>query len=252
MPKHLQNDESFQDAVLKSSYGRRGFTGRRQAGPSRMGTAGFKRGSVVTPQTGHRRPSTHSMIPPTTGARPLTAVRGAGFTSTLRPQVPFDPLNQCKLVSSFQEKDESSPEEKIKLLEKKVNSLLEESILASHRQEYKLALEKGKEAAVKDKSLIKQKERLSIERSSSEGISMTSDLTFAVHFNLAIQFSRNELFNEALNSYTTIVKNRSFTNSGIIRVNIGNIYFIQGNFAKAIKFYRMALDQVANTQKDLR
>lgn len=33
---------------------------------------------------------------------------------------------------------------------------------------------------------------------------------------------------------------------------MGNIYFKQKNFQKAIKFYRMALDQVPNTHKEMR
>ena len=35
-----------------------------------------------------------------------------------------------------------------------------------------------------------------------------------------------------------------FNNAGRLKVNMGNIYFKLGQFAKAIKFYRMALDQV--------
>ena len=41
-----------------------------------------------------------------------------------------------------------------------------------------------------------------------------------------------------------ITKNRMFNNAGRLRVNMGNIYFKLGQYAKAIKFYRMALDQV--------
>lgn len=33
---------------------------------------------------------------------------------------------------------------------------------------------------------------------------------------------------------------------------MGNIYFKQGQYAKAIKMYRMALDQVSSSQKNLR
>lgn len=43
-----------------------------------------------------------------------------------------------------------------------------------------------------------------------------------------------------------------FNNAGRLRVNMGNIYFKMGQYAKAIKFYRMALDQVANTHKSMR
>lgn len=40
--------------------------------------------------------------------------------------------------------------------------------------------------------------------------------------------------------------------AGRLKVNMGNIYFKQKNFSKAIKFYRMALDQVPNTHKNMR
>lgn len=33
---------------------------------------------------------------------------------------------------------------------------------------------------------------------------------------------------------------------------MGNIYFKQRNFSKAIKYYRMALDQIPNTHKNMR
>ena len=40
--------------------------------------------------------------------------------------------------------------------------------------------------------------------------------------------------------------------AGRLKVNMGNIYFKQRNYAKAVKFYRMALDQVPNTHKEMR
>ncbi len=33
---------------------------------------------------------------------------------------------------------------------------------------------------------------------------------------------------------------------------MGNIFYKQRNFAKAVKYYRMALDQVPNTHKEMR
>lgn len=44
----------------------------------------------------------------------------------------------------------------------------------------------------------------------------------------------------------------SFIASGRLKVNMGNIYFKQKNYPKAIKFYRMALDQVPNTHRSMR
>lgn len=215
-----------------------------------MGTAGFRRGSIITPGSGRRTSNAGALMPPTT-ARPMTAVRGAGYSS-INNRSPnnaaFDPLNQAKSMSTFQGKDETSPEAKIKLLEKKVNMLLEESVLNSYREEFELALEKAKEAAAKERILARQKEQIT----ATEGISANIDLAFTVMFNLAIQYTKNEMFTEAINTYTTMIKNRSFQNTGRLRLNIGNIYFQQANYPRAIKFFRMALDQVPNMQKDMR
>lgn len=39
---------------------------------------------------------------------------------------------------------------------------------------------------------------------------------------------------------------------GMLKVNMGNIYLKQRNYSKAIKFYRMALDQIASVHKEMR
>lgn len=39
---------------------------------------------------------------------------------------------------------------------------------------------------------------------------------------------------------------------GRLRVNMGNIYCEQKKYPQAVKQYRMALDQVPNTHKDMR
>ena len=60
------------------------------------------------------------------------------------------------------------------------------------------------------------------------------------------------MYTEALNTYQLITKDRMFNNSGRLRVNMGNIYYKMGQFNKAIKFYRMAYDQVPNTHNSMR
>lgn len=249
----LQYDEGFQQAV-RTSYGKRppvtgktpgtsrGTTGMRVPGTSK---AGPFRGITAVPSTSGR---------PVTGsqeglARPMTAVRGAGYTSVgNRGQSGvFDPLNQRSTsVSPLQFKDENSPEERVKQLEKKVTELMEESCLAADRKELKLALDKAKEAASKERALTRLRDQLTTE------VPPNMDLTYCVLFNLAIQYAANEMNTEALNTYQLIVKNRQFSNAGRLKVNIGNIYFQMGSYPKAIKFYRMALDQVPTTHKDLR
>uniref|UniRef100_A0A3B4A7X3 Uncharacterized protein n=1 Tax=Periophthalmus magnuspinnatus TaxID=409849 RepID=A0A3B4A7X3_9GOBI len=64
-------------------------------------------------------------------ARPMTAIRAAGFTSTLTKGSTFDPLGQSRgPAPPLEAKNEDLPEEKIKVLEKRVNELIEESCMA--------------------------------------------------------------------------------------------------------------------------
>lgn len=60
------------------------------------------------------------------------------------------------------------------------------------------------------------------------------------------------MYSEALNTYQVITKNKMFNNASRLKVNMGNIYFKLGEYNKAIKMYRMAMDQVPNTHKNLR
>ena len=73
-----------------------------------------------------------------------------------------------------------------------------------------------------------------------------------VLFNLASQYHVNRLYNEALNTYLLIVKNKMFGSGGRLRLNMGNIYFEQKKYSLAIKNYRMALDQIPDTHKTIR
>jgi intraflagellar transport protein 88 len=57
---------------------------------------------------------------------------------------------------------------------------------------------------------------------------------------------------QALHTYQLIVKNKQYQNAGRLRVNMGNIYYEQKKYPNAIKMYRMALDQVPNTSKEVR
>lgn len=243
----LQEDEGFQKAV-RTSHGRRPIATAKLPGTARIGTSrggtGYHGHTSMLSSASHSRTNSQDSL-----ARPMTAVRGVGYISAgNRAQSGiFDPLNQAKhSVSPLQIKDENSPEELLKQLEKKVQELMEESCTAASHNEIKLALEKAKEASAKERALSRQREQLVSETSAN------MDLTYCVLFNLAIQYAANEMYSEALNTYQLIVKNRSFSNAGRLKVNIGNIYYNQSNYPKAIKFYRMALDQLPNTHKDMR
>ncbi|TNN60904.1 Intraflagellar transport protein 88 [Liparis tanakae] len=215
-------------------------------------------GSAIGPRPlatsfGARIPLASSMGRPTTGAvqdgaaRPMTAVRAAGYTSSLTRGSTFDPLGQSRgPAAPLEAKNEDTPEEKIKILEKKVNDLIKESCMAQSSGASQLALEKAKEAGRKERTLVRQREQ------SGNADHVNLDLTYSVLLNLANQYANNDMFPEALNSYQVIVKNKMFSNAGRLKVNMANIYVKQKSYPKAIKFYRMALDQISNAHKEVR
>ncbi|XP_073877743.1 intraflagellar transport protein 88 homolog isoform X11 [Macaca fascicularis] len=223
--EELENDAAFQQAV-RTSHGRRP--------PSKTSLAS----SIGRPMTGAIQDGV---------TRPMTAVRAAGFTKAALRGSAFDPLGQSRgPAPPLEAKKKDSPEEKIKQLEKEVNELVEESCIASSCGDLKLALEKAKDAGRKERVLVRQREQVT----TPENINL--DLTYSVLFNLASQYSVNEMYAEALNTYQVIVKNKMFSNAGILKMNMGNIYLKQRNYSKAIKFYRMALDQVPSVNKQMR
>ncbi|KAI9209698.1 uncharacterized protein BJ171DRAFT_484804 [Polychytrium aggregatum] len=182
----------------------------------------------------------------------MTSVRAAGYSSRGRAGMTagptFDPFNQAGRsgAAGLDKPQETLPEEQIKVLEKKVAALIEESTIAASKGDLQAALEKAKDAGKKERHLSKQREQANLTDQ------MNLDLTYCVLFNLANQYHANKMYQEALNSYGVIVKNKLFNQSGRLRVNMGNIYFEQKKYSQAVKMYRMALDQIPNTNKDIR
>ncbi|XP_049905154.1 intraflagellar transport protein 88 homolog isoform X2 [Epinephelus moara] len=243
--EELENDMGFQQAV-RTSHGR-----RPPMTAKFPGTAVGAR--PLASSFGARIPMASSMGRPMTGAvqdgaaRPMTAVRAAGYTSSMTRGSTFDPLGQSRgPAPPLEAKNEDTPEEKIKILEKKVNDLIEESCMAQSMGALQLALEKAKEAGRKERALVRQREQ------SGNADHINLDLTYSVLLNLANQYANNEMYPEALNSYQVIVKNKMFSNAGRLKVNMANIYVKQKSYPKAIKFYRMALDQISNAHKEMR
>ncbi|XP_075967580.1 intraflagellar transport protein 88 homolog isoform X3 [Anarhichas minor] len=242
--EELENDVGFQQAV-RTSHGR-----RPPMTAKFPGTAIGAR--PLATSFGARIPLASSMGRPMTGAvqdgaaRPMTSVRAAGYTSLTRGST-FDPLGQSRgPAPPLEAKNEDTPEEKIKILEKKVNDLIEQSCMAQSVGALQLALDKAKEAGRKERTLVRQREQ------SGNADHINLDLTYSVLLNLANQYANNEMSPEALNSYQVIVKNKMFSNAGRLKVNMANIYVKQKCYPKAIKFYRMALDQISNAHKEMR
>ncbi|KDO26432.1 hypothetical protein SPRG_08235 [Saprolegnia parasitica CBS 223.65] len=184
-------------------------------------------------------------------ARPMTSVSGAGYSSnpkTAAGQRMFDPLGEARKSPAppLAEKAENSPKETARELEKAVNTYIEQSAEASVKHDYEEALRLAKEAG--------KKERMFTKHCETHGLTdMTNiDLTYAVFFNLANAYHLNGMWKEAIQSYTPIVKNKQYPQGGRLRVNMGNIYFEQQQYPTAIRMYRMALDQIPSTSKEIR
>nr|XP_009921233.1 PREDICTED: intraflagellar transport protein 88 homolog isoform X1 [Haliaeetus albicilla] len=240
----LENDIAFQQAA-RTSHGRRPSVTAKIPGTSASRPLATGIGSKATLTSSMGRPMTGAIQDGV--ARPMTAVHAAGYTKAAMRGSSFDPLGQARgPAPPLEMKNSDSSEEKIRQLEKKVNELVEESCIANSCGDLKLALEKAKEAGRKERVLVRQREQIA----TAENINL--DLTYSVLFNLAGQYAANEMYAEALNTYQVIVKNKMFSNGGRLKVNMGNIYLKQRNYSKAIKFYRMALDQIPSAHKEMR
>eukprot|EP00736_Rhodelphis_marinus_P014454 Rmarinus@m.16425 len=183
--------------------------------------------------------------------RPMTSVAGKGYTShgskPTRGQN-FDPLQQGPgkgPAPPLVKKTDLGPEEQAKEMEKQVNRLIEESAQANLEGSHRLALDKARSAYKLERKATKLREGAGLLEQ------VDSDLAHAVLFNMAAMFHAAGHHTEALNTYTAIVRNKQWQ-SGRLRVNMGNIYYEQKKYPIAIKMYRMALDQVQNTCKELR
>ncbi|KAF4087257.1 hypothetical protein AMELA_G00093470 [Ameiurus melas] len=243
--EELDNDVGFQQAV-RTSHGRRPPMTAKFPGTAVGGRPiGTSFGLRTTMGSSMGRPMTGAVQD--VAARPMTAVRAAGYSSSLARGSTFDPLGQSRgPAPPLEAKNEDTPEEKIKILEKKVNDLIEESCMAHANGNLQLALEKAKEAGRKERVLLRQREQTG----TADHINL--DLTYSALFNLANQYANNDMNTEALNTYQVIVKNKMFNNAGRLKVNMANIYFKQKNYPMAIKFYRMALDQISNVHTEMR
>ncbi|CAG9791902.1 unnamed protein product [Diatraea saccharalis] len=227
--RNLRDDHAFQETLRTAGIGKKA--------PSRMGTGMFRLGTV-----GGRAVSSRGGA----GARPVTAVRAAGYTRAARDTPTKD------------DKKDESIEEKVKQMEARIMTLVEESCMLSARpdpdddtavkRDYDLgqALAKAQEASALERQLIRMQEHANL------GDSHNLDLTFAVLCNLAGQYALNEMYTEALNTYQLLTRNKLFPHANRLKVNMGNIYFKMGEHPKALKLYRMALDQTPTAEKDLR
>jgi intraflagellar transport protein 88 len=207
--------------------------------------------NVKPPPTGYGGPSRAGMPPGTAMKagqdknRPVTSNRGANYGTAMAAGDPMGQTMRSKQVLETK-KTEVGPDEQAKKIEKEIHALIEASAQLSVKANHAEALEKAKEAAAKEKQLKKARE------SSGTIDQLNPDLAFCVQFTLANQYQNNGMANEALQAYTSIVKDKKYAAGGRLRVNMGNIYFEQKKYSVAIKMYRMALDIIPKSSKEMR
>lgn len=109
-------------------------------------------------------------------------------------------------------------------MEEEVHRLLEESAQAKVKKNINDALTKAKDAAAKERKIRNLRETTG----SLDQVNI--DLTFYVFYNLANMYHVNGLHQEALNSYTIILKNKQYPQASRLRVNMGNIFFEQKKY----------------------
>eukprot|EP00968_Pinguiococcus_pyrenoidosus_P027272 scaffold7363_cov263-Pinguiococcus_pyrenoidosus.AAC.5 len=179
-------------------------------------------------------------------ARPMTSVTSTGYRSTNDGQ--FNPLNMVDSSSAALAKlevregsafdgarlettsDESAVREQVtkddeaRAMEKEVNSLIEAAAENGIKGKYGAALEKAKEAHKKERALCRHREQHGL----ADQINL--DLTFAVAFNLANCYHQNGLYDQALQTYSIIVRNHQYPQAGRLKVNMGNIHYEQREY----------------------
>ena len=175
-----------------------------------------------------------------------TAMRSnasAGFKS----KQPADARAALAAASKpIEEKKEKTEEENFKEMEEEVHRLLEGSARCKVDKNLNEALTKAKEAASKEKKIRQLREN-------AQTLDQVNiDLTFYVFYNLANMYHASNLYQDALNTYTIILKNKQYPQASRLRVNMGNIYFELKKYDQAIKMYNMALDSTTQQNKDMK
>ena len=130
-------------------------------------------------------------------------------------------------------------------MERKVQHLIDESARLSLTKNFVKSLETAKEAKNCERELFRFIEIQGLHEQT------VNDLPFASSLNLAISFQESEMFDDAIDIYTTMIKEKEHPNAERLRVNIGNILYQQGKYRDAIKMYRMVLDQIPSTEREI-
>lgn len=174
--------------------------------------------------------------------RPMTSNKGAGYSKMLGKD-PKELEARNKIL--FAKKEPSTKEQIIKELEKQIQKLYDESILLKY---------KGDLQTAKDKCLLAYEKMAEFKAKNVDYFN--TELEFGIKLNLGLIYESLKLWEDAKQMYTEIVTQDNYYTPGIqfqrVRVNIGNIYFNQGEYKKAITEWKKAVDKIGKDNKELR
>ena len=184
---------------------------------------------------GTARPGTGSV------ERPMTT-KAAGYSKSLgKEQKDFG----MKTRMFFAKKQNTSKEAAIKEFEKNIQKLSDESILLKCRGNYKAA--KDKALSAYDKLTDFKNQNLDY---------FNAEMEFGLQLNIALIYEALKMYDDARTMYLDIVQKENYYTPGImkdkIRINLGNLYYKQGEYKKAITEWQKAVDKISKENKELR
>mmetsp|Transcript_7045 Transcript_7045/g.10363 ORF Transcript_7045/g.10363 Transcript_7045/m.10363 type:complete len:788 (-) Transcript_7045:32-2395(-) len=223
---------SFQETPSNEYYGN--DFGSMNSGKQSQGSMGDF-GSTGDAQNNFFAPAVETGVAEEYTSRPMTSIGAVGYRSE------ENKLNElpggASTAPPLKKRSENSPAQMALEIEGEINVLIEKSAIACAKKDFTTALDHAKSAEKKERHLIRYREQKDLKE-------QNIDLTYAVQFNLARCYDANGMHTEALDTYTGLVKNKNYNQSGRLRINIGNLFFEQKKYLHAIKHYRMAVDQI--------
>jgi intraflagellar transport protein 88 len=144
----------------------------------------------------------------------------------------------------FTKRTPTTKEQIVKEVERSIQKLYDESILLKCKGDLHQAKEK----------CIFALDKL-VEFKSKNVDYFNTELEFGLKLNLGLIYESLKLWDEATQTYAEIVQQDNYA-PGIqyqrIRVNLGNIYYQQGEYKKALTEWKKAVDKVSKENKELR